>query len=170
MTSRSLSAPFRVRPPFVVNGGRNFYPERIAYGSPWLPRSGYPGMGFIITTSTLKGLRSVASASPKPRWGIVFSFLFPQGSRCAATLGYLITSPSGYSRRRNSLRSKVPKGRRTLHGAPAQDGPRGTQYPSHISDLPYLHTFILPYFVPRTLFSRALSHSVPYLGAMLTFA
>jgi hypothetical protein len=77
----------------MVNGSRNFYPEGIAYDSPGLPRSGYPGMGFIITTSTLKGLRSVASASPKPRWGMVFRSFLPQGSRCATTLGYLITSP-----------------------------------------------------------------------------
>ena len=31
------------------------------------------------------------------RWGIAFSPAFSQGSRFAATLGYPITSPSGYN-------------------------------------------------------------------------
>jgi hypothetical protein len=36
----------------------------------------------------------------------VFSCLFSQGSRCAATLGYPITSPSGYPRRHNYFLSR----------------------------------------------------------------
>jgi len=77
--------------------------------------------------------------------GVLFfrSFL-PQGSRCATTLDYLITSPSGYSKRRNSLRSKVPKSRRTLHG-PSTRRPR--QHPVAAPQLERMSHF-LPSHMP----------------------
>jgi hypothetical protein len=53
---------------------------------------------------TVGGLRPIVG-STKPRWGMGLAYLYSQGSRCAATLGCLIASPSGYWGRGDSLRS-----------------------------------------------------------------
>ena len=66
----------------------------------------------------------------KPLQGMVMlSLLLPRVAVKAATLGYPITSPSGYLRCRNSLRGKAAKGRRTLYWCPCfgKDG-YGTHY------------------------------------------